>query len=499
MSFTQWLIDNDAIAAAEEESVLSDKVKVKLKAQYDLETKPPETSAHGKSFLDTLDAEKKEKARIDAIDEIGAAAIKTYPTQIEAIETVVRAAHADKTVDVKDFELQLLRATRPIGPSNVARRDKDIGSKVIEAAVCQTIGLRNIEKHYKEPELEAAHKHFPHGIGLQQLLFKAAAANGQHFDSAANLAGLLRAAFGSQQIQASGFSTISLPGILANVFNKQLHDFFMSVDQTWRQIAQVSSVRDFKAISGYSLSGDLQYEELGAAGEIKHGTLGEQTYANQAKTYAKMLAITRQDLINDDLGAFQRIPQRLGRGGALAVNHRFWTVFLDNSAHFAAGNNNVSTGAGSALATADAAAIGAAELKFRNQTDPDGKPLAISPRIMLVPPTLANVAARWMGGQTITGLTALPELNVYAGRYRVLSSPYMENSSYTGYSAAAWYLLADPADLPTIQVVFLNGRDTPIVESAEADFDTLGIQFRGYHDFGVAFVEPRAGVRSAGS
>ena len=89
--------------------------------------------------------------------------------------------------------------------------------------------------------------------------------------------------------------------------------------------------------------------------------------------------------------------------------------------------------------------------------------------------------------------------NVYQGRYHVESSPYMENSAYTGYSTAAWYLLANPADLSAIEVVFLNGRDTPTVETAEADFNVLGIQMRGVLDFGVALQEYRAGVRSAGS
>ncbi|HEX6985677.1 MAG TPA: hypothetical protein VF170_09880, partial [Planctomycetaceae bacterium] len=68
----------------------------------------------------------------------------------------------------------------------------------------------------------------------------------------------------------------------------------------------------------------------------------------------------------------------------------------------------------------------------------------------------------------------------------------------TGYSALAWYLLADPSDMPVIEVAFLNGRDTPIVESADADFNTLGVQFRGYHDFGVSLQEYRGGVRMKG-
>jgi hypothetical protein len=58
--------------------------------------------------------------------------------------------------------------------------------------------------------------------------------------------------------------------------------------------------------------------------------------------------------------------------------------------------------------------------------------------------------------------------------------------------------LADPNDLPVIEVAFLNGQESPTIESAEADFSVLGIQLRGYHDFGVAQQDSRGGVKSKG-
>ena len=68
----------------------------------------------------------------------------------------------------------------------------------------------------------------------------------------------------------------------------------------------------------------------------------------------------------------------------------------------------------------------------------------------------------------------------------------------TGYSDKAWYLLADASDLPVIEVAFLNGQESPTIETAEADFNVLGIQMRGFHDFGVSLQEPRGGVKSKG-
>ena len=75
----------------------------------------------------------------------------------------------------------------------------------------------------------------------------------------------------------------------------------------------------------------------------------------------------------------------------------------------------------------------------------------------------------------------------------------LSDATFAGYSATAWYLFRDPGILAPMVVSFLNGVETPTVESADADFDQLGVQFRGYHDFGVDFAEWLAGVKSKGA
>jgi len=66
-------------------------------------------------------------------------------------------------------------------------------------------------------------------------------------------------------------------------------------------------------------------------------------------------------------------------------------------------------------------------------------------------------------------------------------------------NAAPWWLVADPLGMPLMEVAFLNGAQEPVVETAEADFNTLGIQMRVYFDYGVAFAERRAAVYSTGA
>ena len=120
--------------------------------------------------------------------------------------------------------------------------------------------------------------------------------------------------------------------------------------------------------------------------------------------------------------------------------------------------------------------------------------MAITPRILLVPADIELDAAEIMGSSLIqSGATGgQPERNVLAGRYQVVSSTYLT-------SAEDYFLLASPADLPVMEVAFLNGVQSPVVETADADFSTLGVKMRGYFDFGVAKAEYLAGVKADAS
>jgi len=131
-------------------------------------------------------------------------------------------------------------------------------------------------------------------------------------------------------------------------------------------------------------------------------------------------------------------------------------------------------------------------------------PAGIMPAIALVPTSLSAMGTTlWKSLEirdTSSGgaSTKYPVANPHVGKFRVEVSRYLANSSYTGNSDKAWYLLAEPNDLAVIEVAFLNGQESPTIETAEADFNVLGIQMRGYHDFGVALQEPRGGIKAKG-
>jgi hypothetical protein len=231
---------------------------------------------------------------------------------------------------------------------------------------------------------------------------------------------------------------------------------------------------------------------------LKHGTLGQEQYTNKADTFGLLLSIDRRDMINDDLGAITLVPRKLGRGSGLKINDVFWTTFMANSSFFTSGNKNYLTGADTAL-TVDG--LTKAEVAFLEQVDSEGKPIGIMPAIILVPTALSAMGTALYKSLEIrdtTASTKYPIANPHQGKFRAEVSRYLANSKYTGYSAKAWYLLADPADLPVIEVAFLNGQESPTIETAEADFKVLGIQMRGYHDFGCALQDPRGGVKAKG-
>lgn len=392
-------------------------------------------------------------------------------------------------------ELEVLRLARPAAPA-MHLPDHTVNATVLEAACLQTAGLEDLEQAFEPQTLERAARRFRGGIGLQELFLEAAWANGYTGRNFRDSRAVLRHAFG-RTVEAA-FSTIDLGGILSNVANKFLLDGFYSVERTWRNLCAVRNVSDFKTVTSYRLVGKDQYELVSPGGELKHGTLGEEQYTNRADTYGLMLSIDRRDLVNDDLGAITTVPRKLGRGSGLKLNDVFWGTFLNNATFFTAGHGNYLVGADTALSIDG---LTKAEVAFLDQVDSDGKPIGIMPAIVLVPTALAALATQLYKSLELrdtTSSTKYPLANPHQGKFRVEVSRYLANSQYPGHSAKAWYLLAEPSDLPVVEVAFLHGQESPTIETAEADFHVLGVQMRGYHDFGVALQDHRGGVKSKG-
>jgi hypothetical protein len=398
--------------------------------------------------------------------------------------------------NLEKAELMKIRMMRPEVPA-IHVPQNTINAHVLEAACYVSAGLMNVEEHVQEQSLEIAARKFKGGIGLQELLLEAAWANGYTGRTFRDHREVMRAAFGNR-VEASSVSNVDIGGILANVANKFLLEGFFNVERTWRNICAIRNVVDFKTVTSYRLIGKDQYELVAPGGEIKHGNLGNETFTNKADTYGLMLGVDRRDFINDDLGAITTVPRKLGRGSGLKINDIFWTTFMNNSAFFTAGNKNFISGADTAL-TIDG--LTKAEVAYYDLVDADGKPIGTMPTILLVPTALSAIGTQLYKSLEMRDNTAnarMPINNPHAGKFRVEVSRYLGNSNYTGNSTKAWYLLSDPNDLPVIEVAFLNGQEAPTIETATADFNVLGVQMRGYHDFGASLQDPRAAIKSKG-
>ena len=401
-------------------------------------------------------------------------AVESQPAPVEKID--VEAVKAEAIKAVKDAMLAEMRASRPAAPA-VHVVEKVDGPTVVEASLCLAGGLPDVEKRFDSRTLEAAGKN--RGVSLGEVLIQAARGNG--YDGSNKIThGNLRT------IMAAAFATHNIANVLAATYGKFLLAGFNAVEATWDRISSVRSVSDFKAVTGVRLNGGFEFEEVANGGELKSADASDEKRTIQAKTYGRLTSVTRQDIINDDLGALSAVPQRLGRGAAIKLNKVFWAEFESSNATFFA---KETAGAGNAL---QLSSLKTAASSYRKLQDPDGNPLGIAPAILLVPPELEIAAAELMAGSLlITGENATrTNANVLAGRYQVVSSSYLT-------SASTWWLCANPADLPGMEVAFLNGQRQPTVEQAEADFNTLGIQMRGYFDFGVAKAEKNACYRMA--
>jgi len=435
----------------------------------------------------------------EAVEEVSMAADATQKPTDEVETTPVVAATAEVAVESPKIEandelkakveiltkkvedMQKLNATRderPAAPAVHVVAHTAPTAEVIEASFALQGGLPNVEKHYDHKTLEAADK-ARRELSLGEVIVQAAMANGYSGSRKINAATL-------RPILAAAWATHSIANILSSTVNKFLLSGFDSVESAWRQISTVRSVNDFKTLTSYRLNGGFKFDKVPNGGELKNAAASDESRTISADTYGIMTSVTRTDLINDDLGALTAVPQRIGRGGALKLNDVFWADFVDDASFFTSGRNNLSSGS-LALNLANLKALAT---KFRKLKDPDGNPVAVEPRILLVPVDLELTGAELMGSTLIQSGAASgqPDRNVLAGRYQVVASTYLTNTT-------DYYLLASPADLPVMEVAFLNGVQSPIVETAEADFNTLGVQMRGYFDFGVAKAEYLAGVK----
>ena len=445
-----------------------------------------------------------------AAREAAAAAVKAERERVSAIRSICNGEFPEIEKDaisagwtpeiVTKKVLETMRAERPSADVHISVKTEPEGDelrKVVEAAMCLRCGVSSsvIEKSYDEKTIEAGMREMD--MPLKQLLIECMKLDGIPYSRG----------FDNETIRAA-FSSVSLPGILSNVANKKLLQSFESQPVIATKLCSTGDLNDFKENDRFRLTdvGDLL--PVGADGEIKDGGLTEEAAKNQIETYGKKFVLTRKMIINDDLGAFMKVPVAMGNRAARLIDQLFFSrllknpVQLDGKALFSSAHKNLLTGATSALSTDS---LKKAIQLFLDQVDADGQPISIEPKFLVVPTALKHLAIELTRGATLitaggSDNVVRPALNILADEnLQVVSSPYLANSAYEGSSSTAWYLFGDPRQTDTFEIGFLRGKRTPTVERGETDFNTLGMWFRVYFDLGVREQEHRGMVKSAGA
>ena len=390
----------------------------------------------------------------------------------------IEAKAIEEGWDVRRASLEVVRARRPSAP-------KVIGDSQPEwtAAMAAALAYRG---GVEPPEPIRAEASKLRSMPLSVMARRCCELDGVHVSASASPYELIQAAF----------STRSLANILKDSARKILLDGYASIDRASLRVARVIEAVDFKPHTLARLTGQYRMEKVAPDGELPHATVTDQGYTVKVDTYGRLVGLTRQDVINDDLGAFLDVPRQIGRGAALALEQTFWSMVESAGTFFSTNNKNLVTGTGSAFGVKG---LDGAIAKLRKQTDQDGNPIKARPRFVAVPPDLEATATQIYTSNVLLIAGGTDKIiganNPHANKYEPIVSEYLTGNGDT----SAWYLIADPMDIAAFCVALLRGQTEPTIEETSPDPKYLGTLWRGYFDFGVALVDPRGAVKNAGS
>nr|DAT89213.1 MAG TPA: major capsid protein [Caudoviricetes sp.] len=288
-------------------------------------------------------------------------------------------------------------------------------------------------------------------------------------------------------------STSTFPAIMANLANKSVMVGFNEAETTYQIWAGKGSNRDFKEAARVALSEAGNLELVPEGGQFQQDFLGEASARTKVATYGKLFSLTRQAIINDDLGLFSKIATKYGSAAKRLVNKMVYAQLTgnvkmqDNIALFDTKHGNVA-GTGEALSVK---AIAKAITAMRRQKGITGEAtLNITPKYLVVPPELEMVAYQIVNSTAAVDGVNSGVVNPYKGRFVVVADAELTDPD-------AWYLVADASQHDTIEVTYLNGVETPRLETRQG-FDVDGIEYKVAFDCGVSALDFRGVFKNAG-
>lgn len=286
------------------------------------------------------------------------------------------------------------------------------------------------------------------------------------------------------QMRSAGMhSTSDFPSILANVANKSLRSAYETTPKTFTGWARRATITDFKPVTRNKLGGAPDLLKVNESGEFKYGTMGERKETYALATYGRIMPLTRQTIVNDDLDAFTRIPEAFGAAASDLESDIVYAILTSNptmddgTALFHANHGNLLTGA-----AITETSLAAAYRAFGSQKGIEARPIKVLPQYIIVPPGARSVEARKQ--VTATTPSSTSDVNTFAGRLEVVEEPRLIPASGND----PWFLAADPARIDTVEYAYLDGQDGVFTET-RMGFDVDGMEIKARHDFAAAAID----------
>ncbi|MBV7529029.1 prohead protease/major capsid protein fusion protein [Chitinophaga sp. sic0106] len=286
-----------------------------------------------------------------------------------------------------------------------------------------------------------------------------------------------------------GLATGDFSYVLANVLNKSLRAAYDLQERTFIPWTRKSTATDFKQMLRAQLN-DIKLNQVQEGGEYTYASLGDSGETYKVAKYGKIININWEAIVNDDLGAFTRIPQFLAGAvaqmqadvvyGILTGSHKMY----DNNELFDATNHSNYTATGTAIAVNS---LGIGRQAMRSQKSPAGNVLNIAPKFLIVGAENEQLALQYTSQQYVSAKSS--DINVWAG----LLQPIVEGR----ITGKQWYLGADPKLVDTIEWAVLDGEE--IFTETRYGFEVDSLQYKVRSVFGAKAIDWRSLYKNAGA
>lgn len=395
--------------------------------------------------------EKKEEKKEDG---------KTVEAGLESVVIGGKTFWADKA-RAKYHDGETIREPRKCSSKGVSQR-------TIEAALLMSHGIRGYDGKtveamgYTQNEIEQAMEPRNRSMSLHKFYVDYILRDRPYIGSPIErtMAAMNALKNGFRTVDAAGLSTVYDTGIFSNVLNKEIWQRNKIQDCIADQFLKVRTAKDFKELPSYRLNLHGQYQEVAPGEEFPRVKFTDEGYTNKVKKSGFSIALTFEDNVNDDMGVYLDLGDQIADATAYFREELFFKTLAGalTSRIKVAGSNSCYIHDEFGLE-----GISAADLEFSSKRDATGKYILVTPSKLLIPKKFKAKALQIFSSEFVNETTPegiqSPSSNIWRSAYQPISSALFNTDM--GFDANGWFLFADPARTPCMELAVLEGYDVP--------------------------------------